>query len=62
VLCLRDKETINAKPALASHAEKVNKSIENLREIKFSFICDHDAIFKNNEISNNSKHNNNDKR
>lgn len=62
VLCLRDNDTIKASPALASHADRVRRRMENLSEEKDPWSCDHEEIFKNKDINNSSRHSNKDKR
>lgn len=55
-------ETISASPALASHAERVNRRIENFREVKDSCRWDHVEMFRNNETSRSSRHSSRDRR
>ena len=62
MLCLRDIETIKANPALASHAERVNKRTEKFKEAKDLCSWAHVDIFKNRDIKRSSRHNSKDRR
>ena len=55
MLCLRERETIKASPALASHAEKVIRSMEYLRVNRLLKVLAHIVIFRKRDIKSSSK-------
>lgn len=62
VLCLRERETIKASPALASHAENVRRRMENFKFVRFFVRWDQIVIFRNKDKSSSSRHSNKDRR
>lgn len=62
VLCLRERETIKASPALASHADNVSSRIENFKEDRDPWSWAHVDIFRKRDIRSSSRQRSNDNR